>query len=120
MKEFITAFDDSFKTTSKIIVSESNGKSYSTLKNVLPKDFKEALKQHFLGIKRLGVSPEIKSQEDLILFAGIDIDGKAKKDSKELSTEEKYQIALNLQKAFFEKYKINTLIEQSKSKGFHL
>ena len=79
MKEFITAFDDSFKTTSKIIVSESNGKSYSTLKNVLPKDFKEALKQHFLGIKRLGVSPEIKGQEDLILFAGIDIDGKAKK-----------------------------------------
>lgn len=120
MKEFITAFDDSFKTSSKIIVSESNGKSYSTLKNVLPKDFKEALKQHFLGIKRLGVSPEIKGQEDLILFAGIDIDGKAKKDSKELSTEEKYQIALNLQKAFFEKYKINTLIEQSKSKGFHL
>lgn len=44
MKEFITAFDDSFKTSSKIIVSESNGKSYSTLKNVLPKDFKEALK----------------------------------------------------------------------------
>lgn len=120
MKEFITAFDDSFKTSSKIIISESNGKSYSTLKNVLPKDFKEALKQHFLGIKRLGVSPEIKGQEDLILFAGIDIDGKAKKDSKELSTEEKYQIALNLQKAFFEKYKINTLIEQSKSKGFHL
>lgn len=120
MKEFITAFDDSFKTSSKIIVSESNGKSYSTLKNVLPKDFKEALKQHFLGIKRLGVSPEIKGQEDLILFAGIDIDGKAKKDSKELSTEEKYQIALNLQKAFFEKYKINILIEQSKSKGFHL
>lgn len=120
MKEFITAFDDSFKTSSKIIVSESNGKSYSTLKNVSSKDFKEALKQHFLGIKRLGVSPEIKSQEDLILFAGIDIDGKAKKDSKELSTEEKYQIALNLQKAFFEKYKINTLIEQSKSKGFHL
>lgn len=120
MKEFITAFDDSFKTSSKIIVSESNGKSYSTLKNVSPKGFKEALKQHFLGIKRLGVSPEIKGQEDLILFAGIDIDGKAKKDSKELSTEEKYQIALNLQKAFFEKYKINTLIEQSKSKGFHL
>lgn len=120
MKEFITAFDDSFKTSSKIVVSESNGKSYSTLKNVLPKDFKEALKQHFLGIKRLGVSPEIKGQEDLILFAGIDIDGKAKKDSKELSTEEKYQIALNLQKAFFEKYKINTLIEQSKSKGFHI
>lgn len=120
MKEFITAFDDSFKTSSKIIISESNGKSYSTLKNVLPKDFKEALKQHFLGIKRLGVSPEIKGQEDLILFAGIDIDGKAKKDSKELSTEEKYQIALNLQKAFLEKYKINTLIEQSKSKGFHL
>lgn len=120
MKEFITAFDDSFKTSSKIIVSESNGKSYSTLKNISSKDFKEALKQHFLGIKRLGVSPEIKGQEDLILFAGIDIDGKAKKDSKELSTEEKYQIALNLQKAFLEKYKINTLIEQSKSKGFHL
>lgn len=120
MKEFITAFDDSFKTSSKIIVSESNGKSYSTLKNVSSKDFKEALKQHFLGIKRLGVSPEIKGQEDLILFASIDIDGKAKKDSKELSTEEKYQIALNLQKAFLEKYKINTLIEQSKSKGFHL
>ena len=120
MQEFITAFDDSYKTTSKKITSKSGDEKYTTHKNVKPEDFREMLKKHFLGEIRLGVSPEIEGQEDLILFAGIDIDGKAKKDSKELSTEEKYQIALNLQKAFWEQYRLQALIEQSKSKGFHL
>lgn len=120
MQEFITAFDDSYKTTSKKITSKPGDEKYVTHKDVKPEDFREMLINHFLGKERLGVSPEIEGQEDLILFAGIDIDGKAKKGSKELSTEEKYQIALNLQKAFWEQYRLRALIEQSKSKGFHL
>ena len=120
MQEFITAFDDSYKTTSKKITLKPGDVKYTTHKGVKPEVFRKMLKRHFLGKIRLGVSPEIEGQEDLILFAGIDIDGKAKKGSKELSTEEKYQIALNLQKAFWEQYRLQALIEQSKSKGFHL
>ena len=120
MEKLLTAFDDSYKTTSKKITSKPGDSKYVTHKDVKPEDFREMLKKHFLGEIRLGVSPEIEGQEDLILFAGIDIDGKAKKGSKELSTEEKYQIALNLQKAFWEQYRLSALIEQSKSKGFHL
>ena len=120
MEKFVKAFEDSCETTSKIITSNPKGVNYATIKNITPKKYQKALKNHFLGIKRLGIAPEIKGQEDLVMFAGIDIDGKAKKNNKELTTEEKYLIALNLQKAFWEKYKINALIEQSKSKGFHL
>lgn len=120
MENFVKAFDDSCKTTSKIITSNLKGENYATMKNLTPEKCKKALKNHFLGIERLGIAPEIKGQEDLVMFAGIDIDGKAKKGNKELTTEEKYLIALNLQKAFWKKYKINALIEQSKSKGFHL
>ncbi len=120
MQELINAYDDSSKTTSTIITSNPNGENYVTMKNVTPKKRIEAIKNHLLGIKRLGIAPEIKGQEDLVMFAGIDIDGKAKKNNKELSTEEKYQIALNLQKAFWEQYRLQALIEQSKSKGFHL
>ena len=106
MQEFITAFDDSYKTTSKKITSKPGDEKYVTHKDVKPEDFREMLINHFLGKERLGVSPEIEGQEDLILFAGIDIDGKDKKGGKELSTEEKYQIALNLQKAFWEQYRL--------------
>lgn len=120
MEKYITAFDDSYKTTSKIITSQPEGIDYVTMKNVTPEKYKKGLKNHFLGIERLGIAPEIKGQEDLVMFAGIDIDGKAKKNNKELSIEEKYQIALNLQKAFWEQYRLQALIEQSKSKGFHL
>ena len=120
MEKFVKAFEDSCETTSKIITSNPKGVNYATIKNITPKKYQKALKNHFLGIKRLGIAPEIKGQEDLVMFAGIDIDGKAKKNNKELTTEEKYLIALNLQKAFWEKYKINALIEQSKSRGFHL
>ncbi len=76
--------------------------------------FKEQLKKHFLGITRLGVSPEIQGQEDKVLFGAIDI------DCKDTSIEEKYQMAQNLQRYAFDEYRLNLLIEKSKSKGFHL
>lgn len=77
-------------------------------------DLPEALREHFLGVNRWGVSPEVKGQEDKILFGGIDI------DCKDKSIEEKYQMALNIQSELFEEYRLNALVEQSKSKGFHL
>lgn len=111
MENLITAFDDSFKTSSKFITQKNGTGKITTPKNL---DFKQALNNHFLGKTRLGIAPEIKGQEDKILFGGIDI------DCKDLSTEEKYQMTLNLQNKLFEEYRLNALIEQSKSKGFHL
>lgn len=111
MKNLIEALDDSFKTSSKFI-TQKNGTGKITTPKTL--DSRQAIKDHLLGKTRLGVAPEIKGQEDKILFGGIDI------DCKDLSTEEKYQMALNLQNKLFEEYRLNVLIEQSKSKGFHL
>ncbi len=59
-------------------------------------------------------SPEIQGQEDKVLFGAIDI------DCKDTSIEEKYQMAQNLQRYAFDEYRLNLLIEKSKSKGFHL
>ena len=39
MQEFITAFDDSYKTTSKKITSKPGDEKYTTHKNVKPEDF---------------------------------------------------------------------------------
>lgn len=111
MENLITAFDDSFKTSSKFITQENGiGKIFTSEIS----DFRQALKDHLLGKKRLGVAPEIKGQEDKILFAGIDI------DCNDLSTEEKYKMALGLQNNLFEEFRLSALIEQSKSKGFHI
>ena len=68
MEKLLTAFDDSYKTTSKKITSKPGDNKYVTHKDVKPEEFREMLKKHFLGEIRLGVSPEIEGQEDLILF----------------------------------------------------
>lgn len=111
MENLIAAFDDSFKTSSKKIIQYGGAGKIETVRC---KDFVEALREHFLGVNRWGVSPEVKGQEDKILFGGIDI------DCKDKSIEEKYQMALNIQSELFKEYRLNALIEQSKSKGFHL
>ena len=111
MENLIAAFDDSFKTSSKKIIQYGGTGKIETVRC---KDFTEALREHFLGVNRWGVSPEVKGQEDKILFGGIDI------DCKDKSIEEKYQMALNIQSELFIDYRLYALIEQSKSKGFHL
>ena len=113
MINLLKTFNDSFKTSSKKITSNKEGKYITTSENQSA-SFKEQLKKHFLGITRLGVSPEIQGQEDKVLFGAIDI------DCKDTSIEEKYQMAQNLQRYAFDEYRLNLLIEKSKSKGFHL
>lgn len=111
MENLAKAYDDSFKTSSKFITQKNGIGEIFTPKTL---NFRQALIEHLLGKTRLGVAPEIKGQEDKILFGGIDI------DCKDLSTEEKYKMALSLQNNLFEEYRLNALIEQSKSKGFHI
>lgn len=111
MENLVKAFDDSFKTSSKFITQKNGIGKIFTPKNL---EIEEAIKDHLLGKTRLGIAPEIKGQEDKILFGGIDI------DCKDLQTEEKYQMALSLQNKLFKEYRLNALIEQSKSKGFHI
>ena len=111
MENLAKAYDDSFKTSSKFITQKNGIGEIFTPKNL---NFRQALIDHLLGKTRLGVAPEIKGQEDKILFGGIDI------DCKDLPTEEKYKMALSLQNNLFEEYRLNALIEQSKSKGFHI
>lgn len=111
MENLAKAYDDSFKTSSKFITQKNGIGEIFTPKSL---NFRQALIEHLLGKTRLGVAPEIKGQEDKILFGGIDI------DCKDLPTEEKYKMALSLQNNLFEEYRLNALIEQSKSKGFHI
>lgn len=111
MENLAKAYDDSFKTSSKFITQKNGIGEIFTPKNL---NFSQAISDHLLGKKRLGVAPEIKGQEDKILFGGIDI------DCKDLPTEEKYKMAFSLQNNLFEEYRLNALIEQSKSKGFHI
>lgn len=111
MENLAKAFDESFKTSSKFITQKNGIGEIFTPKNL---NFSQAINDHLLGKTRLGVAPEIKGQEDKILFGGIDI------DCKDLPTEEKYKMALSLQNNLFEEYRLNALIEQSKSKGFHI
>ena len=98
---------------SKVITKEKDAEIIITEKNVTKEKFKTLINQHLLGQKRLGVTPEILRQEDKVMFGGIDIDCPA------LSEEEKYELALNLQRSLQENYGILALIEKSKSKGFH-
>lgn len=111
MENLAKAYDESFKTSSKFITQKNGIEEIFTPKNL---DFSHAINDHLLGKTRLGVAPEIKGQEDKILFGGIDI------DCKDLPTEEKYKMALSLQNNLFKEYRLNALIEQSKSKGFHI
>ena len=94
---------------SKVITKEKDAEIIITEKNVTKEKFKTLINQHLLGQKRLGVTPEILRQEDKVMFGGIDIDCPA------LSEEEKYELALNLQRSLQENYGILALIEKSKS-----
>ena len=72
------------------------------------------IEQHLLGKIRLGISPEVLRQEDKVLFGVIDI------DLPDISHEEKYNLALSLQDKLIKDYNIISLVETSKSKGFHV
>ena len=99
---------------SKVITEKADAKIITTVKNVTIEKIGKLISQHLLGQLRLGVTPEILGQEDKVTFGCIDI------DLPEMPFSEKYDLALNLQNNLFEDYRLNALIETSKSKGFHL
>ena len=59
MINLLKTFNDSFKTSSKKITSNKEGKYITTSENKSAR-FKEQLKKHYLGITSLGDSPEIQ------------------------------------------------------------
>lgn len=99
---------------SKVIIKPEGAETIKTVKNITKENFNKLTIQHLLGQTRLGVTPEILRQEDKVSFGVIDI------DLPDISHEEKYKIALNLQDKFHEDYRLIALIETSKSKGFHV
>lgn len=99
---------------SKVIIKSEGAKTIKTIKNVTKENFNKLAIQHLLGEIRLGVTPEILSQEDKAMFGVIDI------DLPDISLEEKYKIALSLQDKLHEDYGLIAFIETSKSKGFHV
>src|SRR5574344_1133492 len=113
MKNLTAALDESFiKASKKIIMGDNN--TIITVKNFKDEDFKVYIENHLLGKVRFGISPEFAGDENKVLFGGVDI------DCPDLSIEEKYQIALDLQEYFTKNYRLIVIIEKSKSKGFHL
>lgn len=101
-------------TASKVIIKPEGAETIKTVKNVTKDNFNNLSEQHLLGKTRLGVTPEVLGQEDKVMFGCIDI------DCPDISHEEKYKIALSLQDKFHEDYGLISLIETSKSKGFHV
>ena len=101
-------------TASKVIIKPEGAETIKTVKNVTKDNFNNLSEQHLLGKTRLGVTPEVLGQEDKVMFGCIDI------DCPDISHEEKYKIALSLQNKFHEDYGLISLIETSKSKGFHV
>lgn len=99
---------------SKVITEKTDAKIIITVKNVTTEKFGKLVRQHLLGQVRLGVTPEISNQEDKVSFGCIDI------DLPDMTFSEKYYLALSLKYKLLEDYGLNTLIETSKSKGFHL
>ncbi|MCQ2739272.1 MAG: hypothetical protein MJ237_03480 [bacterium] len=99
---------------SKVITKPEDAETIKTIKNITKDHFNKLSVQHLLGKTRLGVTPEILGQEDKVMFGGIDI------DCQDISHEEKYNIALDLQDKLFEDYRLKAVIETSKSKGFHV
>lgn len=99
---------------SKVIIKPEGAETIKTVKNITKENFNKFTIQHLLGQTRLGVTPEILGQEDKVMFGGIDI------DCQDISLEEKYKIALDLQDKLLEDYGLRALIETSKSKGFHV
>ena len=99
---------------SKVIIEQSDAGTITTVKNMNKEKFDKFVRQHLLGQVRLGVTPEIFEHENKVLFGCIDI------DCPNMSNNEKYKLALNLKNKLLEDYGIMSLIETSKSKGFHL
>ena len=99
---------------SKVIIEQSDAGTITTVKNINKEKFDKFVRQHLLGQVRLGVTPEIFEHENKVLFGCIDI------DCPNMSNNEKYKLALNLKNKLLEDYGIMSLIETSKSKGFHL
>lgn len=104
---------EKFNNTEKVIV-QLNNNSIKTYKNVTANDYKKLCKKHLLGESRLGVSPEIEGCKDKVLFGAIDI------DCPDLLPNEKYQLALKIKDTALSEFRIITMIEMSKSKGFHI
>lgn len=101
-----------FENSAKVISQTLDGK-IQTVKNITPEKYMELIEQHLLGKIRLGVAPEIKDSEN-VLFGCIDI------DCKDLSIQEKYNIALELKEFLQKEYRLDPKVEKSKSKGFHV
>jgi len=101
-----------YHSADKVITQSQEG-MIKTIKNVLDDDYIKQVTMHILGETRLGVSPEIRGQKDVVLFGCIDI------DCPDLSQDDKYQLALKIQNKLLEEYGLKGLIETSKSKGFH-
>lgn len=101
-----------FENTTKVIVQTEDNK-IQTLNDITPEKYKKLVNKHLLGQIRLGVAPEIKDS-DKVLFGCIDI------DCKDLLVQEKYNIALKLKEYLQKEYHLDSKIEKSKSKGFHV
>ena len=83
-------------------------------KNLSTEDFFELITKHMMGEIRLGVSCELRNNDNLILSTVIDI------DYKKQSMKEKYELACKLQEAILNKLSWKSVIEKSKGKGFHI
>lgn len=83
-------------------------------KNLSTEKFYELLTKHMKGEIRLGVSCELQRDENLILSTVIDI------DFHEQSMEEKYELVCKLQEAILTELGWKSVIEKSRSKGFHI
>lgn len=77
-------------------------------------DFYDLIDKHMKGKIRLGASCEFYFNENLVKSAVIDI------DYKDQSIEEKYELASKLQEVILSKLGWKSIIEKSKSKGFHI
>lgn len=95
--------------------SGANLKTPNELKeSITTEKYFNLIEKHMKGEIRLGVSCELKSDTNLIMSAAIDI------DYHEQTMEEKYDLACKLQEAILTKLGWKSVIEKSRSKGFHI
>lgn len=95
--------------------SGANLKTPNELKeSITTEKYFNLIEKHMKGEIRLGVSCELKSDTNLIMSAAIDI------DYHEQTMEEKYELACKLQEAILTKLSWKSVIEKSRSKGFHI
>lgn len=96
-----------FASKAERFIIQENGKQIRTVDKYSELD----LLNHFLGKARFGISPDVKEN---CIFAEIDID--------RVGTEQKEQFdfALKIKKELLLEYDLQALVEQSKSKGYHV